>query len=169
MSSYIKYIKLIIFIVVLLSISAAVVLMDSSMENINKSMPEISEGISKGDIDYNDSVEFLNDRNFYEASQKAQSANKNYNESLEQLLKIRYKYDEDLNKIHKEYLDTTINELELKVKAIEELNQSIYYLENYYNYTGSTHGMEANDLMSDAVKYQNERNEIVQDNPKLFT
>ena len=169
MSSYIKYIKLIIFIVVLLSISAAVILMDSSMESINKSMPKISEGIFQGDIDYNDSVEFLNDRDFYEATQKVQSAQENYNNSLEQLLKIRYKYDDDLNKVHKEYLDAAISELELKLKATDELNQSIYYLQNYYNYTGSNYGIEANDLMSEAVKYQNERNEIVQDNPKLFT
>lgn len=169
MSNYIKYAKLIIFIVVLLSISAAIITMDSSMETINKSMPKISEAIVQGDIDYNDSVESLNNRNFYEANQLAQSASKNYNESLDQLLKIRYKYEDDLNNVHKDYLDTAINELELKLKACEQLNQSIYYLENYYNYTGSNYGIEANDLMDDAVNYQNERNEIVQNNPKLFT
>ena len=168
MSNYIKYVKLIIFIVVLLAISAAIITMDSSMETINKSMPEISEGIVQGDIDYNDSVDSLNDRNFFEASQKAQSADENFNKSLEQLLKIRYKYENDLNDVHKEYIDKTISELELKLKACEKLNQSIYYLQSYYNYTGSNYGIEANDLMIDAVKYQNERNEIVKDNPELF-
>ena len=164
-----SYIKLIIFIVVLLLISAAVVFIDSSMDDINHSMPGISDGIVQGDKDYNESVELLNSRNFDEASQKATSAGDNYNSSLQKLEKIRDKYDKDLKEVHKDYIDTTISELELKLKAVDELNQAIYYLEMYYNYTGSTHGTEANDLMQGALKYQNERNEIVQENLELFT
>ena len=57
-----SYIKLIIFIVVLLLISVAIVFIDSSMDNINQSMPEISKGIVQGDEDYNESVELLNSR-----------------------------------------------------------------------------------------------------------
>ena len=163
-----SYIKLIIFIVVLLSISIAIVSMDSSMENINKSMTNISDSIVQGDKDYNESVKLLNERSFYEANQKAESARNNFNDTLEKLLSIRYKYDEDLNDVHEKYFDTLINELQVKLKAVDELNQSIYYLENYYNYTGSTHGTEANDLMGNAVVYQNQRDNIVKENPKLF-
>ena len=164
-----SYIKLIIFIVVLLSVSAAIVLTDSSVENINESMPDISDSIVQGDEDYNKSVELLNQRSFDESNQKAISAEKNFNESLEQLSDIRQKYDDDLHGVHKEYIDTAIDELELKIKAVGELKEAIYYLRNYYNYTGSNHGTEANDLMVEAVKYQNERNNIVLENPKLFT
>jgi hypothetical protein len=164
-----SYIKLIIFIVVLLLISVAIVFIDSSVENMNHSMPAISDGIVEGDKDYNESVELLNERSFDEASQKAVSAGDNYNESLKKLKEIRDKYDKDLNEVHKDYIDTTINELNLKLNAVDELNEAIYYLRMYYNYTGSTHGTEANDIMQDAVKYQNERNEIVLENPKLFT
>ena len=164
-----SYIKLIIFIVVLLSVSTAIVFIDSSMDNINESMPDINNGIVQGDEDYNKSVELLNNRYFLNASAKATSAGDNYNDSLHELEKIRDKYDKDLNDIHKDYLDTTINELELKLKAVENLKQAVYYLEMYYNYTGSTYGSDANEIMLDAVKYQNERNEIVQENPELFT
>ena len=164
-----SYIKLIIFIVVLLLISAAIVFIDSSVENMNHSMPEISDGIVQGDKDYNESVELLNERSFDESSQKAESAGDNYNNSLKKLKEIRDKYNKDLNNVHKEYIDTTIDELNLKLKAVDELNEAIYYLRMYYNYTGSTHGTEANELMQDAIKYQYERNEIVQENPKLFT
>lgn len=163
------YIKLIIFIVVLLLISAAVVFIHSSVDNINESMPQISDSIVQGDKDYNESVELLNSRNFEESSQKAISAGDNYNDSLKKLSQIRDKYDKDLQEVHKDYIDTTINELEIKLKAVDELKEAIYYLEMYYNYTGSTHGTEANDLMVDALKYQDERNSIVQENPKLFT
>ena len=163
-----SYIKLIIFIVVLLLISVAVVFIDSSMDNINQSMPEISSGIIQGDKDYNESVELLNSRNYDEADNKAKSAGDTYNDSLHKLEKIQKKYDKDLTEVHKEYLDTTINELEVKLKAVDELKESIHYLGMYYNYTGSTHGSEANDLMVNAVNYQNKRVNIVQENPELF-
>ncbi len=163
-----SYIKLIIFIVVLLIISASVVFIDSSMDNINRSMPSISDSIVQGDKDYNDSVELLNGRYFNDANDKAISAGDNYNDSLKKLNDIKDKFDKDLNEVHKEYIDATINELELKLQAVDELKESIYYLQNYYNYTGSTHGTQANELMYDAVEYQNQRNGIVQENPDLF-
>ena len=163
-----SYIKLIIFIVVLLIISASIVFIDSSMDNINQSMPSISEGIVQGDKDYNESVELLNSRYFNDANDKAISAGDNYNNSLKKLNDIKDKFDKDLNEVHKEYIDATINELELKLRAVDELKESIYYLQNYYNYTGSTHGTQANELMYDAVEYQNQRNGIVQENPDLF-
>ena len=51
-----SYIKLIIFILVLLSISGAILFIDSSMDNINKTMPDISNSIVDGDNDYNEAV-----------------------------------------------------------------------------------------------------------------
>ena len=163
-----SYIKLIIFIVVLLIISASIVFIDSSMDNINQSMPSISEGIVQGDKDYNESVELLNSRYFNDANDKAISAGDNYNNSLKKLNDIKDNFNKDLNEVHKDYIDAAINELELKLKAVDELKESIYYLQNYYNYTGSTHGTQANELMYDAVEYQNQRNGIVQENPDLF-
>ena len=163
-----SYIKLIIFIVVLLLISAAVILVDSSMDNINNSMPSISDSIVQGDKDYNESVKLLNQRSFTEANEKADSAEDNYNNSLKKLSEIRDKYNKDLHDVHKNYIDTTINELELKLKAVDNLKESIYYLSIYYNYTGSNYGIDANELMSDAIKYQNERNEIVMENSEVF-
>lgn len=163
-----SYIKLIIFIVVLLIISASIVFIDSSMDNINQSMPSISEGIVQGDKDYNESVELLNSRYFNDANDKAISAGDNYNNSLKKLNDIKDKFNKDLNEVHKDYIDAAINELELKLRAVDELKESIYYLQNYYNFTGSTHGTQANELMYDAVEYQNQRNGIVQENPDLF-
>ena len=164
-----SYVKLIIFVVVLLIISAGVVLIQSSMDNINESMPAISDGIVQGDRDYNESVRLLNNRDFVLSREMADSAEENYNGSLEKLESIRDKYGKDLNDVHKDYIDATINELKLKLKAVNELKEAIYYLESYYNYTGSNYGMQANDYMQDSLKYQNERNEIFQENPELFT
>ena len=164
-----SYVKLIIFVVVLLIISAGVVFIQSSMDNINESMPAISDGIVQGDRDYNESVRLLNNRDFVLSREMADSAEENYNGSLEKLESIRDKYGKDLNDVHTDYIDATINELKLKLKAVTELKESIYYLGSYYNYTGSNYGMQANEYMQDSLKYQNERNDIFRENPELFT
>ena len=132
-------------------------------------MPAISDGIVQGDRDYNESVRLLNNRDFVLSREMADSAEENNNGSLEKLESIRDKYGKDLNDVHKDYIDATINELKLKLKAVNELKEAIYYLESYYNYTGSNYGMQANDYMQDSLKYQNERNEIFRENPELFT
>ena len=51
-----SYSKLIIFVLALLIISAAVIFIDSSVDNINKTMPEISDSIVNGDNEDRKSV-----------------------------------------------------------------------------------------------------------------
>ena len=163
-----SYIKLFIFVLVLVSISIAVLIIDSSIENVNAEMPDISDSIAEGDKNYNESVELLNNRSFTDAKTKADDAEHNYNRSLNKMEYIRNKFDKDLNNVHKEYIDTLINELTLKIIAVGQLKQSIEYLESNNNYTGSNYGFEANNVMSDAIKYQNKSYSIVKNNPKLF-
>ena len=163
-----SYSKLIIFIVVLVLISAAVLFIDSSTDNINKVMPEISDGIVQGDKDYNEAVDLVNDKNFHESKQKAESAGDNYNKSLLNLREIQNNFSADVNGVHKEYISTTINEVELKLKAVDLLKDAIECFEVYSNYTGSNYGFEANDAMNQALEYQHQRDSIVSDNPNLF-
>ena len=163
-----SYSKLIIFVVVLVIIASAILYIDSSMDDINKSMPAISDGIVKGDKEYNESVELVNSKYFEKGMQKAESAGNHYNDSLDKLLKIEDKFDDSINDVHKRYIRAAINEVRLKLKAVDELKTSIEYLEIYSNYTGTTHASEANDYIYDSLKFQNERNSIVKENPKLF-
>ena len=104
-----KYIKLLIFILILAIISAAILFIDSSTDNMNKLMPEISEGIVKGDKDYNDAVELVNNKNYKESMNKAVSAGKNYNTSLNKLHILQNNFSSDVNQVHKNYINTVIN------------------------------------------------------------
>lgn len=162
------YSKLIIFIVVLIFISAAIVLIDSSVEGMNKSMPEISDSIVSGDSDYNDAVDLVNERRFSESMAKAESAGNSYNNSLNQLKDIKSNYSSDINDVQNKYIDTVIDELELKIRAVDKLKESIECFKVNSNYTGTNYASEANDLIYEASNYQNERDAIVRDNPKLF-
>ena len=163
-----SYSKLIIFVAVLLIISAAVVLIDSSVDSINKTMPDISDSIVNGDNDYNEAVILVNSRSFDESRNKAISAGNNYNDSLDKLKDIKNNFSSDVNDVQDEYIDTVIRELELKLQAVDKLKESIDCFEVNSNYTGTNYASEANDLIYEATKYQDQRDTLVKENPKLF-
>lgn len=163
-----SYSKLIIFIVFLLIISAAIIFIDSSMDNINKTMPEISNSIVSADAEYNEAVELVNYKSFYDGMDKAKSAGDNYNDSLKKLKDIKDRFSTDINDVQNEYIDTVIKELELKIQAVDKLKLAIECFEVESNDTGTDYTYEANELMYEAVEYQNARDTIVKDNPKVF-
>lgn len=163
-----NYTKVIIFILILILISAVIVFIDSSIDNMNKTMPDISDGIVNGDNDYNEAVDLVNNKNFAESMNKADSAEDNYNKSLDKLKLIKNNFSSDVSDVHKSYINTVIDEVELKIKAVGKLKDSIECFESNYNYTGTNYASEANDYIYNALQYQNERNSLVKDNPNLF-
>ncbi|AMD18458.1 hypothetical protein TL18_06300 [Methanobrevibacter sp. YE315] len=148
--------------------SAAIVFIDSSVDNINKTMPEISDLIEKGDNAYNDAVELVNNKNYDESMSKAISAGNSYNASLYNLQVIKSNYSSDINDVQNRYIDIVIKELELKINAADKLKEAIDCFKVNSNSTGTSYASEANDLIFEASNYQNERDTIVKENPKVF-
>ena len=163
-----NYTKVIIFILILVLISAAIVFLDSSVDNMNKVMPDISDGIVNGDKDYNEAVELVNDKNYNGSMNKALSAEDNYNASLKSLNLLKDNFTSDVSDVHKEYINATIQELELKLKAVDYLKESIGYFEINSNYTGTSYASQANDFIYESLEYQNQRDSLVSENPDLF-
>ena len=135
---------------------------------MNQAMPDISSSIVAGDSDYNRAVDLLNDKSYNEAKNKAISAENNFNQSMIQLLDIKDNFTSDTNDVHKNYINTVIKELELKINATENLLESIDYYKNYQNSTGNDYSSHANELMNEALDFQNVRNNLVRENPNLF-
>lgn len=135
---------------------------------MNEAMPDISSSIVAGDSDYNRAVDLLNDKSYNEARNKAISAENNFNQSRIQLLDIKDNFTSDTNDVHKNYINTVIKELELKINATENLLESIDYYKNYQNSTGNDYSSHANELMNEALDFQNVRNNLVRENPNLF-
>lgn len=135
---------------------------------MNEAMPDISSSIVAGDSDYNSAVDLLNDKSYNEARNKAISAENNFNQSRIQLLDIKDNFASDTNDVHKNYINTVIKELELKINATENLLESIDYYKNYQNSTGNDYSSRANELMNEALDFQNVRNNLVRENPNLF-
>ena len=138
------------------------------MDSINKSMPGISDSIVSGDKDYNDAVLLVNEKSYDESMVKAESAGNHYNDSIKKLRDIETKFSSDINDVQKDYIDTVIKELDLKLQAVDKLKMSIDCFAVNSNYTGTNYASEANDLIYEANQYQNERDAIVRDNPNLF-
>lgn len=163
-----NYSKLIIFVLVLLIVSAAIVFIESSMDNINDSMPGISDNIVQGDKDYNEAVDLVNDKYFSSARDKANSAEQHYNQSLNELSKIKNNFTTDIDDVHKDYINKAYGEVELKLKAVERLKDAIDCFEVEENSTGTSYASEANDYIYEALGYQKSRDSLIKDNPNLF-
>ena len=163
-----SYTKLVIFILVLLLISAGIIFLDSSVDTINKSIPSINEDIEKGNDDYNDAVELLNNKNYTGAMNKATSASNYYNSSLKKLSDVKSNFNNDINNVHKSYINAAYKKVQIKIKAINSLTMAINYYEDHYNSTGNTYALEANDYMNESLQYQDSRNQLVSENPNLF-
>ena len=163
-----NYTKVIIFIAFLIVFSAAVIYLYNSENSINEVMPDVSDSILAGDSDYNQAVDLLNAKNYDEAKNKAISARNNFNQSMIELLNIKENFTSDTDDIHKSYINTVLNELELKINATDYLLESIDYYRDYENATGNEYSYQANILMDDALEFQNARIELVSDNPNSF-
>ncbi len=168
MSKYSKVIKLIIFIIVLLSLSAAIVYMDSSTDNMNSVMPEISENIVQGDKEYNEAVDLVNEKYFYDGAEKLNSAEEHYKKSLDLLSKIKNNVTVDVDGVHVQYINLVYSEVEMKLKAVNSFKTAIEYFKIEENATGTSYAGEANEYIYEATNYQNSRDSLVKDNPNLF-
>lgn len=161
------YKRALVFIFLLVIIAIAIVYVGFSMNSLDNSMAEISDNISNGDKEYNDAVNLINNKNYDEALEKALYASDDFNKSFRDLSDIQ-NGSYNFNEVHKEYLATAIDEVELKQDAASNLVHAIYYFKNNDNSTGSSYGNKANSLMDEAIQYQNARNKLVNDNPNLF-
>ena len=117
-------------------------------------MPDISSSVVAGDSDYNSAVDLLNNKNYGEAKNKAISAKNNFTS--------------DTNDVHKKYINTVLNELELKINATDHLLEAIDNFKNHKNSTGNDYSNKANELMHESLEFQNVRNNLVKENPDLF-
>ena len=131
-------------------------------------MPDISSNIVTGDSDYNSAVDLLNSKNYSEAKNKVISAKNNFNQSMIQLSNIKNNFTSDTSDVHKNYINTVLKELELKMNATDYLLKAIDNFKDHKNNTGNDYSKRANELMKEALEFQNVRNNLVKENPNLF-
>ncbi|MDL2270686.1 hypothetical protein LJC03_02640 [Methanobrevibacter sp. OttesenSCG-928-I08] len=159
--------KLVFCIVLILTIFVSGCI-NSPLDNINEIMPEINDQIVKGDEYYNDAITALNSKNYAEADTKANSASNEFRKAKDNVLETN-KYYEGLNEtIYIEYLNLLQDEINLKYNASSNLLLASKSFNNNDITNGNNYAQIANSKMNEAINIQNERNQIVINNPELF-
>lgn len=157
-----------ILIFVLLAVIAVSGCIDSSVDNINKVMPDVSNDIVNGDNHYNDAVNLVNSKNYDDALDKANSAKNEFEDSIKKLDEAKKNFDGINDEVIINYINTVSDEVGLKNNATNYLILSINSYKTGDNETGNSYALQANSLMDRAIEFQDVRVKLVEDNPDLF-
>lgn len=156
-----------IIIIVLFATVAISGCINSPLDNINIIMPKLSQNIVDGDSNYNEAVIYTNNKNYDAADQKIKKSIASFNEGQNKLLSID-NTNELNDTIYIQYLNLIKEEISLKQNATADLQLAIKYFEAGDNETGNQYVTKANSLMTNGVFVQNQRQNLVINNPDKF-
>ncbi|MDR2967747.1 MAG: hypothetical protein LBU74_07345 [Methanobacteriaceae archaeon] len=158
--------KIIIAIVLFLTVAISGCI-NSPLDNINLLMPKISQNIVDGDSYYNEAVNYVNSHNYNVADEKIKKAVTNFNEGQNKLLSID-NVDELNNALYIQYINLIKEEIALKQNATMNLQLAIQYFKSGNNETANEYVTKANSFMMQGVIVQNQRQNLVINNPDKF-
>ena len=154
--------------IILIAVVAVSGCINSPMDNINNNMKELNTDITEGDTDYNSAINYINNKDFISGTDNIQIAKDKFNDADEKLSNIE-QYKSSLNEsIYLDYLYLIREEVSLKRQASDELYLALQYYTNNDFSSGNSYAQSANSLMNQAKVLQDERNQIVENNPDLF-
>jgi len=160
--------KIIIIIAVLLATVSVSGCIKTPMDNINDIIPGLTQSIENGDSNYNEAVKYSNNRNYNTAEEKIQIASTNFLAGQNKILDIK-KYRNDINEtLYIQYLDLVEEELKLKQNATANLQLGIQAFKKGNKSLGNEYVTTANSIMRKAVSIQNQRENLVKNNPSKF-
>ncbi len=154
--------------IILIAVVAVSGCINSPMDNINNNMKELNTDITEGDTDYNSAINYINNKDFISGTDNIQIAKDKFNDADEKLSNIE-QYKSSLNEsIYLDYLYLIKEEVSIKRQASDELYLALQYYTNNDFSSGNSYAQSANSLMNQAKVLQDERNQIVENNPDLF-
>lgn len=159
--------KKIIIVIVLFATVAISGCISSSIDNINTIMPKLSQNIVDGDTNYNEAVYYANNNNYDVADQKIKKSIANFNEGQNKLISIDY-MNEVNDTIYVQYFNLIKEELSFKQNSTANLQLAIEYFKSGDNETANGYVTKANSLMTQGVFLQNQRQNLVVNNPNKF-
>ena len=160
--------KIIIVIIVLLATVSVSGCIKTPMDNINNIIPVLSQNIETGDTNYNEAVTYLNSHNYDLAEEKVQTSSNNFLEAKNKMLEIN-KYNENINNtLYLQYLSLIEEELNLKENATSNLQLAIQNFKKGNKVVANNYVSTANKLMNQGISIQNQRNNLVKNNPDKF-
>ena len=160
--------KIIVIVIVLLSTIAISGCISTPLSNVNEKIDDLNQQIETGDNNFNEAVNHINEKNYQSASDSNQKAALGYSKCITFLDNISEDKNQLNESIYIEYLNLVKQEVECKHNATVYLDKAINAYSTSSNSTGNSYSTTANNLMSDAIELQKERNNIVNNNPDKF-
>jgi hypothetical protein len=140
----------------------------SETSNIDQLATKINENIKNGDVYYNQAAtsvnKFLYDNALSQCNSAASQFDLAKSSSQEALIYARTTQDQ----IYIDYLQLTINEVDAKINATNELQLAIPLYQVNDTRSGNTHAALANTYMKRSLEYEAKKQALVNQNPDKF-
>ncbi|OWT32744.1 hypothetical protein BGI41_06065 [Methanobrevibacter sp. 87.7] len=138
------------------------------MDYVNSSIPEISNEISTGDTNYNNAVKDMNNKQYDNAINELNTAKSAFSNANSLLNDIKKESSINNDNIYSSYIESASNEVIYKENASSNLLIAVNAFKNNNIQTGNSYIYNAGNDMSQALFYQQQRNQIVESNPNKF-
>jgi hypothetical protein len=140
----------------------------SDSSQIDVLATSINTHLKNGDGDYNtagiDTNEFL----YSAALDECNNASSEYNQA-QSLASQGLTYAQNSNDtVYASYMQSVLNEIDAKINATNELKTAIPYLQDNNTINANIHSSNVNGYMDDATTFNNQRENIVKQNPTKF-
>lgn len=140
----------------------------SETSNIDQLATKINDNIKSGDGYYNQAAISVNQFSYDKALGQSNSAASQFDlaqsSTQEALIYARTSQDQ----VYINYLQLTLNEIEAKINATDELQLAIPLFQVNDTRSGNTHATLANTYMKRSLEYEQKKQSIVDQNPGKF-
>lgn len=140
----------------------------SNTSQIDALASTINNHIKNGDQYYNKSGQAVNQFQYSTALSYCNNASYEFNQAQTSAKQgLTYAHNSN-DTVYVNYMQDVVNELDAKINATEELKTAISYLRDNDSVNANIHIGNANDLMNNAVQFNNLRQQIIKQNPTKF-
>lgn len=154
-----------IIILIILVVTGLVYI--TNVYKVDSEVPYITSNLNNGNTEYNNAIQYLNNRNYAEAQKRLNNSLEYYNnarEKTEMALKIVQNKEDS---ILEEYFKLTISEIDTRINAINEINEAIK-VKDTSSSLALSHYTNSNNLMNNSTQYAQNRSQIEQQHPEKF-
>jgi cellobiose-specific phosphotransferase system component IIA len=160
--------KIIIIIIVLIASVSISGCINSGIDNINNIVPGLTQSIEDGGLNFNEAVQYSNKQDYVSAEEKIQVASTSFLDAQNKILEIKRYYDDINDTLYLQYINLIEKELELKQNATAHMQLAIQSFRDGKKVLANEYVRKANNMMNEATFIQNQRENLVKNNPDKF-
>ncbi|RAP51881.1 MAG: hypothetical protein BZ133_02175 [Methanosphaera sp. SHI613] len=159
--------KAAIMLIILLLLVIAGLIYITNVYKIDSEIPTINSNLNKGNEQYNQAVLSLNNRQYLDAQKKFNESLKYYSIAGDKTATALQIAENKEDEVLVEYLNATLTEINIKINAVNEINEGINVRDNSSS-SAYTHYTNSNKLLQNITQYSDKRSQLEQQHPEKF-